>query len=117
MRKIIVLVSFLIVSVWLLNKINNHGSCNDAEEMEQKNYYNGVVIKKYIDKNNHNYKIVEIKGLDRQVHKELMDWDKSGLFEYIEKGDSIVKELNTLKVSVFRDKVEFFFLIDYKCRD
>ncbi len=110
-----IIISLIIVSVWLINKVYNHGNCHDAEKMEFKNNYKGIVLKKYIDNENHNYKIVEIQN--GRIHKELMDWDKSGLFEFVQKGDSILKELNTLEVKVFRNNVKTTFIIDYGCSD
>ena len=72
------------------------------------NYYyseslNGVILKKYIDKRNHSIKTIQIRTIDDTISLAF-DFDNSGLFEYLIKGDSISKNQNSFQITVLREK-------------
>ncbi|MBK6284586.1 MAG: hypothetical protein IPF54_19895 [Draconibacterium sp.] len=74
-------------------------------------YYNGVVTKKFINSEEHNYKTVLLNN-----GQELwMNWDLSGLYEFIEINDSIMKNSGSYAVKVYRDSLEYIYVIDYGC--
>ena len=115
-KHIFLIIGLIIMAIWFYFQIRKQGTCKEAENKEFHIEYNGVVIKKYIDKTNHNFEIIEIGNKD-QIQKIMMDWDKSGLFEYVKEEDSIIKELNSLEVKVYRNKIVTTFIIDYQCED
>lgn len=44
-----------------------------------------------------------------------MNWDESGLYEFIQTKDSIVKDSGSYEVKLFRDSMKYTFIIDYGC--
>lgn len=113
-KLIYTLVALSIGIVWFYFQIKKQGTCQDAEKMELNVEYNGIMLKKYIDKSNHLFEIIEI-GNKNRIQKIMLDWDESGMYEFVEIGDSIVKELNTLEVKVFRKNAKTTFIINYGC--
>lgn len=63
--------------------------------------YTGVVREKYREKNNHNFPLIIINN-QYGNQKIYLTWDRSGLFEYIEKGDSIFKKYGKHEVEIKR---------------
>jgi len=66
---------------------------NGQRNINFKKTYKGVVIKKFNDRNNHNYETIEIKlssGSDFYLHP--YPKDKTGFYDFVQEGDSIFKD-------------------------
>ena len=63
--------------------------------------YSGLVIDKYVDKDEHNYQkvILQHEYGERVI---LFNHKTGGLFNHIEVGDSLIKEYGTLDVKILR---------------
>ena len=73
---------------------------------------NGIVIKKYVDNKQHNHKTcLYIENSD--TIKLLLDFDTSGLFNYIIEGDSIIKKSGDPKILVKRNNISNSFVLKY----
>lgn len=70
--------------------------------------WNGVVLKKYTDSLNHSAETFEIQGNIKIV----MGRDGTDFFEFIQKGDSIVKKKNSDTVHVHRQAEVYYFKRD-----
>ena len=77
-----------------------------------KNIPPSVIIDKYVDKNNHNYKVIGFKG-DQFSDSLILNLDKSGLFDYVSIGDSIIKVPGDSSVLVTRDGNAKVFVLRY----
>lgn len=92
---------------------SNNEICFQKYEAERNSFYHGFVAKKIINKEEHNYKTVILSN-----GQELwMNWDLSGLYDFIEVNDSIVKNRGSYEVHVYRNSVEYKFVIDYGCEE
>ncbi|MBU1012595.1 MAG: hypothetical protein KKG99_06295 [Bacteroidetes bacterium] len=75
--------------------------------------FNGHVIGKYIDINNHNYKICLIQS-NTDTIRFLLNFDISGLFNYANVGDSIIKNKDESKIVIIRNNVIKEFFLKYE---
>lgn len=67
--------------------------------------FSGLVTKRYIDKEQHGYhKVILInEGKENVV---IMDWEKGGLFNFIQVGDTLNKSSGSLNVHLKREKLD-----------
>lgn len=113
--KIWSLLAFIASVLFILYHLINQNPCSYYYNIEKKRNYSGIIINKYIDNEQHNYKVLRILSKD-SIFDEIMNTDKSGLFEYLILRDSIVKYPNDYKVDVFRNqKYDTTFIMDFKC--
>ena len=84
--------------------------CHYYEEAKDFNY-SGTIHHAYLDTLNHNFRRVDLES-GKTVYLNI---DRSGLFEYLEPGDSIVKTKGSYEVLLFRNDLDTAFLMDYGC--
>lgn len=77
----------------------------------------GVLKRKYLDKANHAYETIEISmvGTSRQTNFFL--FEKSGAYDYLLPGDSIVKPSMSLRLEVVRSGISTSFDLWYGCEE
>ena len=92
-----------------LNKIR----CNYLEKMSRISF-SGIIDSKQVDTKNPNNNKIFFHTLNKKDSLYLVI-DRSGLIEYIEIGDSIYKEVNSLDVLVRRGNNNVTYRIDYDC--
>ncbi|GAB3830417.1 hypothetical protein [Pontibacter rugosus] len=114
-------VGYISVELMIFNsdKITNYSLCDD-EETVRAQFWSGVIDSKYLDSLNHNYKTLRITGELNSHYKTyllILTNDESGLYEYISEGDSILKQLDSLKAKVVHDTVNKEFIIDMGCAE
>jgi hypothetical protein len=101
------LVGIIGVSVWFYHKVPAHSYYNSDEIKDSylKESYNGEVIDKYIDEDQHNYHkiILNEEGNQRTI---LMDWEKGGLFNIVQVGDTLQKKSDKLEVRLKRKNID-----------
>jgi hypothetical protein len=116
-QRILFLMSFavfiLIVNLLLPSK---NELCHKAYKKIRSIEYNGKIINTYLDYNNHAIPTYEVIEDNDNVIKITDFRDMSGLFEYIEVGDSIIKYKNSYTVSVFRKNQKMDFILNYNCK-
>jgi hypothetical protein len=112
MKKIKHLIGYLIliIIVIFLVKLNKQYGNDQIKNYYQKLALNGIVSKKYVDKKQHNYPILEIQSNEGIQEVNLCN-DNSGLFDYVQESDSVVKIEGTLNVIVFRNNIETTFIL------
>ncbi len=112
--KILFTVIALIIVIILVNILGP-----DYDEIKSQAYkslkydvYSGIVLDKYRDKNNHDYPAIRIiTSQGTQIVQ--LQLDESGLYEFVEKKDSINKEYGSYDVKVFRNNELYIFSLDY----
>ena len=77
----------------------------DAYRAQQ---YSGVIINKYIDKEQHLFKKIIIKEGNNE-RTLLFDAEIGGIYDFFSIGDSIVKKENSLKVKIVRRNKDSIF--------
>ena len=105
--------AFFIVFNWLMQNIpNQQDLCGLSEKMYRNDEYSGIVITKYVDRENHMRKTVEVR---EEFSKKTitLDADTGRFFEFVQPNDSIVKNHGELFVTVKRNgvtsKIDFRF--------
>lgn len=110
-----VFMSFIIFIMFFEPLIRKNAFCDLSEKYRIDNLH-GIVIRKYRDSENHNYKTIEIKEESHKILKRNLTGDLSGLYEYISAGDSVYKPAGTLKTLVIRVNEKKYFTIDFGCK-
>ena len=74
----------------------SHSRCDVFNEFLSLNY-NGIIVNKYIDHSNHSTRTIIIKNLNDSAEQtfDLLDWDETGVFDKLNKNDTIVKRLGS----------------------
>lgn len=76
----------------------------------------GVMIRKYLDWDNHGYKTILLKSEGDTIKSTILVLEKSGGYDYLLEGDSVVKNKNTLRLTVHRKGLdEREFELRYGC--
>jgi hypothetical protein len=112
---IIVLLVFLFW-IYRLPETRKSNLCN-KEESARKEDLVGIVLEKYNDLKNHYNPTLEIESVNGETHKTvLLLNDRSGCFDYILVGDSIIKPTGSLEVNIYRNDSLKVFYLDYGCK-
>jgi hypothetical protein len=115
MQKIKRLSGYLIfiIAVILLIKFSNRYGNKQTVKFYNELSFNGIVVKKYINEKQHNYPILEIMQSDKKIQEVNLSTDNSGLFEFVQEKDSIVKIQGMLDVHVFRNSEDMVFILKW----
>lgn len=90
--------------------------CENARNFKQSEW-SGIVVKKYRDTPNHNYKTIEIQN-DNKVEKiQNSVIFQNGNFELLEIGDLISKRIGENNVRLYKNGSETFLVVDYGCNE
>lgn len=81
----------------------------DAYRVEE---YSGIIINKFIDKDEHNFKKVIINE-NNQERVILFDIELGGLFDFLSIGDSIIKTKGNLQVNVIRNNIDTLIVMKF----
>ncbi len=74
--------------------------------------YNGIIIDKYIDENQHNFKKIIINE-EFKKRTILFNIEIGGIYEYFEIGDSIIKQSGSLQVRIIRQDLDTTLLMKF----
>ena len=104
----------LIIVIMLVNIFgpNYDEVKNQAYKSLKFDLYDGIIVGKYFDKENHNYPTIKI-NTTKGIQVVRLPLDKSGLFEFVEIKDSISKDYGSYNVEVYRNKEVYNFILDY----
>jgi major membrane immunogen (membrane-anchored lipoprotein) len=121
------LIIFLLVSTFLivaqrfdflnLENLRKSRLCRAKQTFTEASF-DGEVVSKYRDNKNHNVKTVEIRSKDLKTTKIVyLHWDHSSVFERIEKGDFLRKDLNSTQLIIISDSGTSIYELDFKCSE
>ena len=82
----------------------------------KKTNIDGIVIKKYIDSNQHSFPIIEWENKLKLIDTLNLVRDTSNLFSVIKPFDTIKKELNSIIIKIKRKDTAFERAIDFGCQ-
>lgn len=75
--------------------------------------FNGTITNKFVDEKDHNFKKVVIT--DKIAPKIIrLDYENPELFLFLQKGDSIVKKVNSLNFQVIRNNFDTIIRFDFQ---
>ena len=87
--------------------------CRWSSEMSAKKV-KGLLIRKFVDANNHNKPTLLISGSRASEKVELLT-EMTNFYDFVMIGDSLRKESGTLKVDVIRTNATFEKVLSYGC--
>lgn len=102
--------AIIFISIVIIYKFGLPSPECRVENRYKSDSYNGVIIKKFIDHDNHNYRTLVLKN-----GRKIVIIEKSGFFNYVQIGDSINKVKGNLEIQTFRHEEDTTFLIDCGC--
>ncbi|HRW21694.1 MAG TPA: hypothetical protein PLO05_09845 [Bacteroidales bacterium] len=103
---VLCIIGLVVVSIWFRNITPKaEEEINQAIDAYKKEEFQGTIIKKFIDKNEHSFKKVIITE-NQDKRTILFDIETSGIYDYFEIGDSIIKEKGTLEVRIIRHDLD-----------
>lgn len=76
--------------------------------------FNGIVDSVFEDKRNHSINTLNINS-SGNIQTVYLEYDRSNLFNYLQPGDTVIKEYDTEVVLVSREGVITRFEIDFGC--
>ena len=102
----------LVIIIIIYSNYSNRNYCiKYLKELE----FNGILTKKYIDKKQHNYPMIELYSLRNPRQQINLDLDQSGMFNYVETGDSLIKISGELKVLIYRGTKDTTYYLYNRC--
>jgi len=115
-KKISLILGLLTIIFFIfLAKERTKEDCVSIKKKYVNKGYNGIINRKFEDKENHALPTLIIKEENqRKIFGSFRDI--SGLYEYSQVGDSIIKEKGSLKVKIIRDDKETIFKLDFDCQ-
>jgi len=99
------------ISLVLIGNLGPSKACNDKKAFVN-SAYKAVVIEKYLDKQNHNFRTIIFSNNHKLYTMVLVD-DTSGYYEYSKAGDTIYKYQNSEYIDVNGMKK---FKIHFDCK-
>lgn len=88
------------------------GNCS-AKDSFKKIILTGKVLDRFIDSKSHSYPTLQISNYNKKL--VIHEYDKSGFYDFVEIGDSLIKEKGSLDIRLIRNELDTVFTIDYGC--
>lgn len=104
----IILIPFFIYIFFYEKQANEYYACKDLKTFKESTI-NCNVEDKYIDKTNHSFRTINFTNCDKMI----IISDTSGFYEFVSKGDYIVKPSKTDTVRVYRKGQIYSFKYTY----
>jgi len=109
-----IILTIITLAILLYKQPSKNELCLQAFEKIKDLQYNGIVIEKYKDFN-HSTPVFIVESYNQNKVTVSDFRDISGLFNFIEIQDSIIKERHSYEVKIIRNSDERIFIIDYGC--
>jgi hypothetical protein len=105
--------SLFILVIYLANKQTDKINREFCQKFK-KEKFSGRIEKKYIDKKEHNYKMLVISN-DRGRDSSSYNNDRSGFWDFVQINDSVIKRENSFEIYII--KKDTSFIIDFdRCK-
>jgi hypothetical protein len=111
MSRFLKILLFLAVFGFVIYWINYQSDRNFNKEMDEI-CLKGKIINKIIDKTDHNIPKIIIGDKKDSLIFDLAN-ESSGLFDFVQVGDSILKIKNDRKVRIFNDEKDSIFILAF----
>jgi hypothetical protein len=112
--KLLLTISGIIILIFFWITVDSELDCDSFIEKEKLEKYSGIITEKYIDQNDHNHqKVILDKNSGTDVI--ILNWETSGLYEYLKVGDSITKNSGTLELKIRRNYSDTIYNLSFFC--
>lgn len=108
---VFLMISLLVYVFFFSEDVNKHQQCKEKEEFI-KSSFECQVNKKYVDYENHAFRTINFLDCKSFI---LKGSETSGLFEFVNEGDILMKKYGTEEVVVIRGDEQFVFKIYLPC--
>lgn len=102
---LIFIVLAILITSFLQEGLSKLVGDTPASHFYRRESYSGIVTDKFIDKENHNYHTLIIDN-GEQIRRVTFDHEIGGFYEFVEVGDSIFKEPDTLDLRLVRKELD-----------
>ena len=103
---VLAVVGLIVIYFWFKSlSSSDDEEYNSAINAYKADQYDGVVVNKYIDKNQHNYKKVILDELGSEKVL-LFNIETSGVYDFFEVGDTLIKENGSFYIRVIRNDLD-----------
>ncbi|MEM9078707.1 MAG: hypothetical protein AAGC43_16825 [Bacteroidota bacterium] len=76
--------------------------------------YGGIVVARYVDTTNHNYRVLKIRQELFGIKKKYFDNHSERLFNFIQVGDSLFKDMESTKLRIKRRDLDTVIPLDFE---
>jgi hypothetical protein len=114
--KISAIIGFFGVIYWFSAEVPSpKRSLEEVIDVYKAKEFSGIVTKRYIDVKEHGYHkiILNDNGKEEVV---ILDWEKGGLFNLIEVGDTLNKESGKLNIHLKREGLDTIINMQFSAR-
>ena len=108
-----VVIFLLLMDYWGGNYFANN-ACKTLTKRVNEAVASGKIKDFYLDKSSHMDETIIVDSEDGELLLIIPN-DNSGLFSYVQKGDSIVKSENSMNVRIVRNQKSKLFVVDFDC--
>jgi hypothetical protein len=92
--------------IYAMDKLTDYSHTMFLEGFKREKF-SGKIVKKYIDKKQHNYHMLVIQKKEGR-DSTFYDTDSSGFYEFVEIGDSIIKIENSNEIKIVNKDTSFY---------
>ena len=107
-------VIFLLLMEYCGGNYFANNACKARAKRINETIANGKIKDFYLDKSSHMNETIIVDSEDGELLLIIPN-DNSGLFSYVQKGDSIVKSENSMNVRIVRNQKSKLFVVDFDC--
>ena len=93
----------------------SENACKTMTNRVKSLYVNGLIIDKYLDEKSHLHETLIINNSEKKL-MFIIPNDRSGLYSFVELGDSIFKEKESLECYIKRDSSLIRFEMNFGCK-
>lgn len=111
LTKILKVVLFALL-FWIIVYGLRHYNNNSFKRETYTTSFKGKLDSKYVDENDHLRPKIKITNSDKTIIYDLAN-DESGLYEFVQKGDSVIKRSNSLNVRVSNSNNDTIFVLKF----
>ncbi|MEZ5070909.1 MAG: hypothetical protein R2751_08060 [Bacteroidales bacterium] len=112
----IIIISLIGIVLILIHNPDWEKRCIKTIEKEKSSSLHGIVTKKFYVKGDMYPTIVVSTGNSKSAEKRFHA-ERSGIFDYLQEGDSISKDLNSLKYKIIRGDSIYVFKFTMFCNE
>ena len=108
---LVVFFVFILIAYLNLKRDSNNISKIRNEIYEQFKYqkFNGLVIKKYLDSNDHECPHLVIENFNNTLYDNLFSFDSSGFYNFIKLNDTVKKDSGSLDIYIKNNLLDTVF--------
>jgi hypothetical protein len=113
---VIGIILFFAFLIRIIPKIPTESMCTAKKEALRLSIHGGILIKKYRDAPNHNYKTIRYRINNEETESLVFVLEESGCYDYLLEGDTLFKKENEVLFEVKRNGKDTVFILEHGCQ-